>query len=133
MYTCPICLENINDNFCTKTECGHNYHHLCILKWLSRYEKRCPLCNGNIIIKDFDNIYLNKKYIYQNFCNANIIINLVKIKINDLDYFLSDIFSILHLLNLFCPLRLPVPIVCHLIRKCLDYQHATVRQTLPTQ
>jgi len=88
MCTCPICLENINDNCCT-TDCGHSYHGLCILKWLSIDGERCPLCNGNIIIKDFDNIYLKRKYVYQSFDNVNIIINLIKIKINDLDYFLS--------------------------------------------
>jgi len=88
MSICSICLENINNNCCT-TDCGHSYHGLCILGWLSRDGKICPLCNGNIIIKDFDNIYLKKKYFHKSFCNINIIINLVKIKINDLDYFLS--------------------------------------------
>ena len=48
---CPVCLETIRSNH-IKTECGHNFHKECLIKWCENQKKktiiRCPMCRGNI-------------------------------------------------------------------------------------
>lgn len=50
MNTCSICQEEFvsMQKFKKLTECGHEYHDTCINKWLKE-EKRCPVCNKNVI------------------------------------------------------------------------------------
>jgi hypothetical protein len=45
-YECSICLDNIEDNFFV-TDCGHQFHKKCILKWYNSSQE-CPNCRGHI-------------------------------------------------------------------------------------
>lgn len=48
---CPVCLETIRSNH-IKTECGHNFHKECLIKWCENQKKktiiRCPMCRTDI-------------------------------------------------------------------------------------
>ena len=48
---CPICLETIRSNH-IKTECGHNFHKECLIKWCENQKKKtntkCPMCKRDI-------------------------------------------------------------------------------------
>ena len=51
MKQCSICLSEIkeNKNVCI-TECMHEYHTSCLLKWLVNNET-CPICRNTLIFK----------------------------------------------------------------------------------
>jgi hypothetical protein len=51
--TCSICIQPIGSNKVT-TECGHSFHPICILKWISR-QNNCPNCRYECPI-DLDDI-----------------------------------------------------------------------------
>jgi hypothetical protein len=43
---CVICFSRLRNKKIAVTECGHAYHHECILAWFNRdIKNRCPLCN----------------------------------------------------------------------------------------
>ena len=46
---CSICFDNF-ERFqkYKKIQCGHEYHGNCLDKWLSE-QKRCPMCNEDVI------------------------------------------------------------------------------------
>ena len=52
MKKCCICLSDIKEtkNYCI-TECIHEFHTSCLLKWLLNNES-CPICRANLIIKN---------------------------------------------------------------------------------
>lgn len=41
--TCSICLDPLSSG-ATKLECGHWYHHTCIVKWLREVSNTCCVC-----------------------------------------------------------------------------------------
>ena len=46
---CVICQENMHKNdIVRKLTCNHYFHHCCIDKWLET-NKKCPLCNYELI------------------------------------------------------------------------------------
>lgn len=44
---CCICLENLIDKKCTKTDCGHYFHTECLNKW-KKWSDDCPLCRESM-------------------------------------------------------------------------------------
>jgi hypothetical protein len=45
---CPICLDKIKKgDKVSKLSCSHEYHHSCLIKWLSR-DNSCPVCRCKI-------------------------------------------------------------------------------------
>ncbi|XVE76206.1 hypothetical protein DITRI_Ditri12bG0154500 [Diplodiscus trichospermus] len=51
--TCVICLEEYRDRdeVGTLNSCGHDYHVLCIKKWLSM-KNTCPVCKASALVDD---------------------------------------------------------------------------------
>ena len=48
--SCSICLSNETEHM-IETNCGHNFHKLCIHKWINLPNycyNNCPVCRGNI-------------------------------------------------------------------------------------
>ena len=43
---CPICIEEINDNYHMLEPCNHIFHNECIIRCLRTNGPRCPLCRG---------------------------------------------------------------------------------------
>jgi len=42
---CPICFERIpGDQLYTIPECGHKFHHACIIPWFRTMNSTCPYC-----------------------------------------------------------------------------------------
>ena len=44
---CTICLEEIGENDCVKTKCGHRFHFSCLYKNIKKNRSsgdKCPLC-----------------------------------------------------------------------------------------
>ena len=40
---CSICFNKINESDLTVTNCGHMFHHVCLLKW-KLHNSSCPYC-----------------------------------------------------------------------------------------
>lgn len=46
---CCICIEEIQPRSTIRTlECGHIFHNLCIVQWLTRTKPNCPLCHQQV-------------------------------------------------------------------------------------
>ena len=45
---CPICMEEINDNNKTMTECGHLFHSACLMKNVAHNGFNCPYCRTSM-------------------------------------------------------------------------------------
>lgn len=46
---CCICIEDIQQRSTIRTlECGHVFHSLCIVQWLTRTKPTCPLCHQRV-------------------------------------------------------------------------------------
>ena len=44
---CTICLEDIGEDDCVKTKCGHSFHFSCLYKNIKKNKRsgdKCPLC-----------------------------------------------------------------------------------------
>lgn len=50
-FNCSICLENIEEYDCTKTNCGHLFHPKCFWKWC-KSSNQCPNCRADLMEKD---------------------------------------------------------------------------------
>ena len=50
---CPICLLEIRFNEERRTACGHNFHAVCLERWLNQ-NPTCPLCRANLPGPDDD-------------------------------------------------------------------------------
>ena len=50
-FNCSICLENIEEYDCTKTNCGHLFHPKCFWKWC-KTSNQCPNCRADLMEKD---------------------------------------------------------------------------------
>jgi hypothetical protein len=56
--SCSICLEDYNNEYTYKTECNHSFCKSCLDDWLSRGNKKCPLCRQEINeYRDMDKHY----------------------------------------------------------------------------
>eukprot|EP00549_Striatella_unipunctata_P009721 CAMPEP_0118695558 /NCGR_PEP_ID=MMETSP0800-20121206/13263_1 /TAXON_ID=210618 ORGANISM="Striatella unipunctata, Strain CCMP2910" /NCGR_SAMPLE_ID=MMETSP0800 /ASSEMBLY_ACC=CAM_ASM_000638 /LENGTH=250 /DNA_ID=CAMNT_0006594383 /DNA_START=81 /DNA_END=833 /DNA_ORIENTATION=+ len=48
LANCAICITEYRAGdhvtWATNTDCGHVFHHECIVKWLAKGTKRCPCC-----------------------------------------------------------------------------------------
>ena len=47
MIDCCICLMPIDENNYT-LQCKHNFHEMCIMKWLQTGSNKCPYCRDKI-------------------------------------------------------------------------------------
>ena len=58
MNPCAICYENITENNCVTTPCGHTFHFTClttnILKGTGDHSMNCPMCRELIVDKEFE-------------------------------------------------------------------------------
>lgn len=45
---CSICLKTMYSNTMTKTECHHNFHTICLERWIET-KNNCPLCRTTFI------------------------------------------------------------------------------------
>lgn len=54
---CPICFDVLQQQEISATKCGHIFCSACITS-VVRAEKRCPMCNAAVNMKDFFRIYL---------------------------------------------------------------------------
>lgn len=57
---CSICKNNIGINNIAKTECNHEFHVDCLVKWLIEH-KTCPLCRDEIKHENNQPILDNKE------------------------------------------------------------------------
>lgn len=51
--TCPICLDNFQENQFKRTlHCSHEYHKKCIDKWINKFSNHsCPTCRSDPFLK----------------------------------------------------------------------------------
>jgi hypothetical protein len=46
---CSMCMANVKKNTTASClPCGHQFHQHCIMQWLCKYKKNCPLCRADI-------------------------------------------------------------------------------------
>jgi Ring finger domain len=56
--TCSICLEDVDSKTVCKTNCGHMYHHTCLvssMKMMTNHQDDCPMCRARV-----QHIYVTK-------------------------------------------------------------------------
>jgi len=56
--TCSICLEDVDSKTVCKTNCGHMYHHTCLvssMKMMTNHKDDCPMCRARV-----QHIYVTK-------------------------------------------------------------------------
>lgn len=48
--SCSICFDKYTDGECEclLLDCGHKFHPLCVLKWLSEEKMQCPFCRASV-------------------------------------------------------------------------------------
>ncbi|MQL87653.1 hypothetical protein Taro_020207 [Colocasia esculenta] len=50
---CYICLVEYEDGDCVRIlPCRHEFHRICVDKWLKEIHRVCPLCRGDVCISD---------------------------------------------------------------------------------
>ena len=57
---CSICLNKINKITFFKTNCNHNFHLKCIVKW-RQINNTCPICRGLFCNCSICSIFKNKE------------------------------------------------------------------------
>lgn len=60
MFTCSICDETfvgIHHDSTYTTQCGHVFHHQCLMKWLAR-SKTCPHCRSSVLENNLVKLFL---------------------------------------------------------------------------
>ncbi|XP_015376185.1 PREDICTED: PAX-interacting protein 1-like isoform X2 [Diuraphis noxia] len=60
MFTCSICDETfvgIHHNSTYTTQCGHVFHHKCLMSWLKR-SKTCPHCRSLVLENNLVKLFL---------------------------------------------------------------------------
>jgi SNF2 family DNA or RNA helicase len=88
--TCPICLDDIQDDSIAITQCGHKFCKECIHEYINQtYSSKCPKCN--IPIK-LDEIYLLEEKIECKIDNDlnNIIQRVKSTKIGNIIYYIKN-------------------------------------------
>ena len=45
---CSICLEKLKGTPCYKVECNHHFHTHCLIEWVFKDNKNCPLCRKEL-------------------------------------------------------------------------------------
>jgi SNF2 family DNA or RNA helicase len=88
--TCPICLDDIQDDSIAITQCGHKFCKECIHEYINQtYSSKCPNCN--IPIK-LDEIYLLEEKIECKIDNDlnNIIQRVKSTKIGNIIYYIKN-------------------------------------------
>ena len=84
---CSICLEEIGEDDCVKTKCGHSFHFSCMYKNIKKNKRsgdKCPLCREKYIkpkppkVRRRENLLSNRGQFYRsvfrsvNILNSNI-------------------------------------------------------------
>lgn len=85
VITCIICSDLIlpNSEIFT-TQCGHLFHHTCLIQWLER-AKNCPQCRNKATEKTIHRVYLN----YNNSESNDVDPSLLQHKIDSLQFNLT--------------------------------------------
>ncbi|KAF9613770.1 hypothetical protein IFM89_011494 [Coptis chinensis] len=43
---CAICLDKMNE--ASKTRCSHTFHTSCLMDWMVRLQRSCPMCRSDL-------------------------------------------------------------------------------------
>ena len=46
---CPICHEGYKTHKIATLSCKHEFHHTCVLRWLTKYGADCPVCKKSVL------------------------------------------------------------------------------------
>lgn len=57
-YGCSVCQESFGDSDSSVTNCGHVYHHQCIIDWINR-NRSCPSCRSFCAPSHLKRIYFS--------------------------------------------------------------------------
>ena len=69
---CAICTESLKE--ARKLKCNHYFHLICLIKWIEKGNKTCPLCRANIDeFSYFSGNWLISNFNYRQFDFSNLI------------------------------------------------------------
>lgn len=57
LANCAVCLSALEPREANGIQCGHAFHRSCIMRWLVREKKECPICRATASAHDVVELY----------------------------------------------------------------------------